>query len=51
MISLMAHIQGRSGFGLSYRDVLELPLSLRDDMLEQIEEWRSQERSAEAKVR
>lgn len=44
MIKLLARYPNRCGFNLGgYRDVLSLPVSLRDKMLEQIDEWRAQE--------
>jgi len=45
MINLLARYPNRAGFNLTYQDVRNLPLSLRDRMLEQINEWRSQEKS------
>lgn len=38
-------------FGLSYHEVLDLPLSLRDDMVEQLNEWRDKESAAASKAR
>lgn len=51
MMVLLADVPERSRFNLTYRDVFELPLGLRDAMLEQIEQWRAQEKSAAAKAR
>jgi len=45
-MNLLARIQGRSGFNLTYTEILDLPVSLRDRMLEQIDEWRAQEDSS-----
>ena len=45
-MALLADVPGRARFNLTYRDVLDLPLSLRDAMVRQIEEWRAREDSA-----
>lgn len=45
-MNLLARYPNRTGFRLGgYQDVLSLPVKLRDKMLEQLEEWRSQEDS------
>lgn len=45
-MALLSVNPGRSRFNLTYSDVLELPVSLRDAMLEQIADWRVEEQKA-----
>ena len=42
---MLAVVPERAHFNLTYQEVLELPVSLRDKMLEQLVEWRAQEDS------
>jgi hypothetical protein len=44
-MALLAEVPNRARFAISWPGVLDLPVSLRDAMLEQIEEWRLQEDS------
>ncbi len=44
-MALLADVHERSRFSLTYSDVLELPVSLRDRMLEEIDQWRAEEDS------
>lgn len=51
ILCLTAQVPYRAGFNLGYNEVLSLPVRLRDKMLEQIEEWRAQEKDAENKLK
>lgn len=51
-MGLLADVPNRARFAIgSYRDVLDLPVSLRDKMAEQILNWRTQEDSAADKAK
>lgn len=42
-MDLLARHYGRSHFGLTYHEVLSLPIRLQTKMLEQLHEWRARE--------
>lgn len=42
-MTLLEDVPGHARFNVTYSDVLELPISLRDAMLEQLTEWRARE--------
>jgi len=44
-MALLSDIPDRARFALTYEEVRSLPVRLRDKMMEQIQEWRSQEDS------
>jgi hypothetical protein len=46
MMALMAKLPGSACFNLSYEDVMNLPLSLRDAMLDTMQKWRASEAAA-----
>ena len=48
-MALLTRGGGRMSFNLTMGDVMGLDLDMRDRMLEQIQEWRSQEDSAARK--
>ena len=43
MMALMANVDGRANFNLSYSEIMNLPISLRDAMIDTMQCWRSQE--------
>lgn len=50
-MSLLADVPDRARFALTLNEVLDLPVWLRTLMVDQINEWRSQEDAEAAKIR